>query len=105
MKTVLIVGDSLSMVRPGDGLYLNDIYPYLLQEQLGAGYYVVNASQRANDTSKVVLDSYLSESVCSSRADVVVLQLGIVDCTPRLFSEVQKVVGWFENGSTSAMDG
>lgn len=92
MKTVLVVGDSLSMVRPSDSLCLEQTYPFMLQQQLGADFYVVNASQRANDSSRVVSDNYLSESICAAKAEVIILQLGIVDCTPRLFSEMQKKI-------------
>jgi hypothetical protein len=92
MKTVLVVGDSLSMVRPGDGVCLEHTYPYMLQEKLGGGVYMFNCSQRANDSSKIVSEGYFSESVGAARVDFLILQLGIVDCTPRLFTDTQRKI-------------
>lgn len=90
MKKILVAGDSLGMVRPEEGLFVEDIYPYLLQKNLFNDFFVINASQRANNSSRIVSEDYLYENINAIRPDVVILHVGIVDCTPRVFSEIQK---------------
>ena len=51
---------------------------------------VVNASERANTTNRIVSSSYLDEYVHPMMPDVTILQLGIVDCFPRLLTNFQR---------------
>lgn len=92
MKKILIAGDSLGMVRPDEGIFVEDIYPYLLQKTLINDYFVINASQRANNSSRIISEDYAYEHIDAIKPDVVILQIGIVDCTPRLFTEIQKKI-------------
>lgn len=95
MNKVLIVGDSLSMVRPDQGITHEDIYAYLLQQELnkdGYDYFVLNASCRANSSQNAISINYLSETLDSIKPDLIVYFLGIVDCMPRLFSRYQRLL-------------
>lgn len=92
MKKILIVGDSLGMVRPDEGILIEDIYPYLLQKALSNDFFVINASQRANNSSRIISKDYAYEHIDATKPDIVILQIGIVDCTPRLFTEIQKKI-------------
>lgn len=85
MKLINLVGDSLSMVRPNEGIQGPDLYWMQLQERLGAPYYVVVHSRRRNDTAWVA--QTLDEDILAFPAHVLVLHLGIVDGFPRLFSK------------------
>lgn len=87
----IIVGDSLAMVRPDDGIQLRHTYAYLLQQQFAGRVHVHNASRRAQ-TSRMILESgYFSEEhVRPTEPDLVVLHVGIVDCTPRIFTDRER---------------
>ncbi|MBL8161426.1 MAG: SGNH/GDSL hydrolase family protein [Anaerolineae bacterium] len=85
MKIINVVGDSLSLVRPAEGIRGDDLYWMLLQERLGPPYYVVAHSRRSNDTAQVVRTMH--EDILAFPMFALVLHLGIVDCFPRLFSK------------------
>lgn len=84
MKIINVVGDSLSLARPADGIPGDALYWALLQERLGAPYYVIAHSRRSNDTAQVVRTMH--EDILAFPMFALVLHLGIVDCFPRLFS-------------------
>lgn len=91
--TVLVVGDSLAMVRPNDGIFIQDIYPSLLQRSLGSTFLVVNGAKRANTTRDILTDDYFhAEIVRPCMPTIVIIHLGIVDCTPRLFTQREKSI-------------
>lgn len=76
-KTVLIIGDSLSLC--GNEIKYKDTYPYILKTLL-PGWDIINLSHRANNTGNLKL-----MEISGYEADIIVLHLGIVDSFPRLF--------------------
>lgn len=84
MKLINVVGDSLSMPRAIDNIGGMDVYWMRLQEQLGAPYYVIHHSKRRTDSSEIRRD--VPDTITGYPAHVLILQTGIVDCFPRLFS-------------------
>lgn len=84
-KLITILGDSLAMTRYWDGINYKDTYSYKLSKYLGNSYYVYNKSKRANYITKQVkeiFDDILPDS------DYYVIQIGIVDCAPRVFGPI-----------------
>lgn len=93
MKKLLIAGDSLSMSRYRDDVPYDAMYSTLLATRL-RDWLVVNGSLRANTSRRVVSIDYQEEYVLPLSPDVVVLQVGIVDCMPRLMSKYERhIVG------------
>ncbi len=93
IRNILIVGDSLSMVRPDQGIQLTDTYAYKLQLELKKSV-VINASLRANDSNNVLTANYIYETLQSFKPDLIVYFLGVVDCMPRLFTKKEhRIVG------------
>ncbi|AEG18373.1 SGNH/GDSL hydrolase family protein [Methanobacterium paludis] len=85
IKIVTVVGDSLSMVRPSEGIVYQDTYSFKLQKLLGSEFHVVQRSKRMND---FLSQSYqLEDDVLNNGSNVVVFHIGIVDCAPRLFGK------------------
>jgi hypothetical protein len=101
---VVVIGDSLSMPRAAEGLMVTDIYPVKLQLEMH-DVFVLNSSERGLDSRKAISQVYIDEHIASLQPNVVVVALGIVDCTPRIFSEFEhkvlsylskfRVVGFF----------
>lgn len=91
MKKLLIVGDSLSMSRHEEGVGYEQMYSSQLAISL-PGRLIVNASERANSTIRIASSSYLGEYVYPMMPDVMIIQIGIVDCLPRLFTNFQRRV-------------
>lgn len=85
-KRVVILGDSLSMPRPEEGVRYEDTYAHLLHRE---GYEVVNRSKRANDTSMQTAIQNLQDDIIEIEPDIIVVFLGIVDCAPRIFSRFE----------------
>lgn len=84
MKLINVVGDSLSMPRAIDDISGMDLYWLLLQERLGAPYYVIHHGRRRTDSSEIRRD--IPDLIAGYPAHVLILHTGIVDCFPRLFS-------------------
>jgi acyl-CoA thioesterase I len=91
MMRVLVAGDSLSMARHADGVGYPEIYPVRLQLAF-PGDIVINASLRGNSSEEIAAERYLVEHLRPLRPTHVVLQIGIVDCTPRLFGQREKLL-------------
>jgi lysophospholipase L1-like esterase len=89
MKKILIAGDSISMVRPEVGISYTDIYPIQLSHSLFP-HLVINGSLRANNSAIIAGDEYQHEFVIPLVPDVVVLQIGIADCAPRVFGPLER---------------
>jgi hypothetical protein len=83
VKHALVVGDSLSMVRQEAGIGLRDLYWYQLHQSL-PGLYVRDGAQRNNTSRQILSNEYDVELVAPTAPDLVLLQIGIVDCTPRI---------------------
>lgn len=93
MTDILIVGDSLAMVRPNvnSGFGWKDIYASRMQMAMPSNLVVLGAA-RANHTAKILRNNYITEYVSSLAPQVVVLHLGIVDAFPRLFTERESLI-------------
>ncbi|MDY9922949.1 SGNH/GDSL hydrolase family protein [Methanobacterium sp.] len=87
MKLITIVGDSLSMVRPWDGILYKDTYVYKLQELLNNNYIIIHYSERANNILLEYNRVVGQDGMLYSQPDIIIIHLGIVDCAPRLFSQ------------------
>jgi lysophospholipase L1-like esterase len=91
MKKYLIVGDSLAMVRPRDNVLFLDLYATKLARERPESL-VVNGGVRANSSKGILSESYFDEYVSALPPDHVVVHLGIVDCTPRIFHPLERLV-------------
>lgn len=89
-RIVTIVGDSLALPRPEDRLFEGDVYPAQLQRRLGPEFYVVNRSSVGNYAGRLISEETTVYAIQGSQAECYVIQIGIVDCAPRLFSEEEK---------------
>lgn len=92
MQIVLVIGDSLACPRPWEGVGLRETYAYRLQEKLRSEYYVVNWAAGDNSSNRAASESFLRNFVRASDASYCIVQLGIVDCAPRLMSTMERVV-------------
>ena len=90
MKIITIIGDSLSMSRSENGITYKTSYAYLLQELLKTDYHIVNKAKRANTIKSQVKRQYLYDDILTTDGRIFIVQLGIVDCSPRLFSNNQQ---------------
>lgn len=92
-RKVLIVSDSIALPRESTGVGLEESYPYRLHQALTAnsgGRLGVAPDCRRGRT---VIDALLALESQSGAFDAVVIQVGIVDCAPRVFgaSDVRAV--------------
>lgn len=92
-STTIVIGDSLACPRPWEGIGLRDTYAYQLQELLGNEHYVINWSMGENSTQKATTEGFLRTYVRAAEAHYAIIQLGIVDCAPRLMSKFERLVG------------
>ncbi|MCE4538170.1 SGNH/GDSL hydrolase family protein [Pelomonas sp. P7] len=86
---LLIAGDSLSMSRHADGISFEQIYAVRIQRAHPA-MLVINGSERANSSRRIASEEYLDEYLRPLAPDHVVIQVGVVDCTPRIFTEGER---------------
>lgn len=94
-KRIVILGDSLSMPRPDDGITYNETYAYLLYDK---GYEVINRSRRANNTSIQAKTQNILDDIIFLDPTSIVIFLGITDCAPRMFTKKETLVlGIFPN--------
>jgi len=80
-QTVLIVGDSLSL--PRDEIRYCETWPYFLGELTRDGWHIVLQSKKGA-TSRYLRSR---ERLEVFHPALVIVQVGIVDCAPRLFKE------------------
>jgi len=92
MKVCTLLGDSLAMVRPLDGINYRETYCYKLSILLGGEFHVVSNARRANDLVRQAYPGYMEEEVLHHESDYVVVHLGIVDCSPRLFTRREQKI-------------
>lgn len=79
-KLVLCVGDSLGMPRSDVSFF--DTWYYKLSSTKNE-YYFVNNFRRALTTNELISPDFLE----NYRPSIVILQVGIVDCAPRIFKK------------------
>jgi lysophospholipase L1-like esterase len=90
IKIVTIIGDSLSMVRPKEGILYNDTYVFKLQKILGPNFHVLSRNRRANDLIEQSI--WINDDILYNESSITIIYLGIVDCAPRLFSRKTSMI-------------
>lgn len=90
---VVIIGDSLGAPRPWVGVNLKRTYAVQLAAFLGGEFFVANYSTGDNSSSRSVKESFLRTYINNADISYAVIQLGIVDCAPRLLSNFERVIG------------
>jgi lysophospholipase L1-like esterase len=88
-ETILVAGDSLSMSRRREGIPNEFTYAAALQFRFPS-MLVVNSSLRSNDSCIISSDEYMREHLFEKTPSYIIVQVGIVDCTPRIFARYQK---------------
>lgn len=89
---IIVIGDSLGAPRPWVGVTLKNTYAFKLSKLLGPNYFVANYSVSANSTKKFVKESFLRTYIRNSDISYVIIQVGIVDCAPRLLSSFDRLL-------------
>jgi hypothetical protein len=77
---IVLIADSLAMVRPTENISFNDTYAFKLAKE---GYVVIDRSYRAS-TTESVLKVTTWDMFCLD-SDYYILHLGVCDCAPRIF--------------------
>ena len=85
------------MQRSKEGVSYEHMYSSLLSYSFPRRL-IVNASERSNTTKRIIQSSYLDEYVYPMVPDVTVLQLGIVDCFPRVLTNFERRVVHLASG-------
>lgn len=88
---LLIAGDSLSMSRHIDGITFDQTYAVLTQRAHPSAL-VINGSERANSSRRIGSDDYMDEYLRPLAPEHVIVQIGVVDCTPRIFTYLERRV-------------
>lgn len=81
---ISIVGDSLALPRPE--VKHIETYAHLLYTD---GNEVINCGRARQDTKIAASNEYIKRDILFLEPEVVIIHLGIVDCSPRLFSRTQ----------------
>ena len=89
---VTIIGDSLALPRPEDNLFERDLYPARLQSLLGPSFFVVNRSTVGNYAIRAGSQETAVYAIQGTQAGCYVIQFGIVDCAPRLFTLEERTI-------------
>ncbi len=77
---IVLIGDSLSMLRPSENISFNDTYAFKLAKM---GYCVIDRSIRASTTESALKVTTWDMFYLDS--DYYILHLGVCDCAPRIF--------------------
>lgn len=93
---VLIIGDSLAAQRPDDDLDINERWPALLSNNKNV--LIRNLSKGFSTTQRLREPDVIKEAI---KSDIVIIQLGVVDCAPRRFKRwemqlIYKLPGQFQ---------
>jgi lysophospholipase L1-like esterase len=90
MGVIVFIGDSLIMPRPAENISPEETYGYMASQEL-KDHQVIITAKYSNDTA---IQSQIKNLKAIKRASphVVFVQLGIVDCAPRLFSKREKTL-------------
>ena len=85
---IVILSDSLSLPRVDidETILLNESYPYLLEQKIGHDMKIINRGTRFATTDLLKNFQYLFDNLLIYSPNTVIVQMGIVDCAPRLFS-------------------
>lgn len=90
-KRIVIIGDSLSQIRFLENIQLENIYQYFLQNSLN-NTYVVNYGVPSNTSRICSSTSAINNHILATNANFYIIQLGIVDCAPRIFNKYEKKI-------------
>ena len=95
---VVAYADSLSLARPAEGkdeaLYWEQTWPWVLEFLLRSGGHsveVINCGRRMRTVESFTGDEF-NEHIGWLLPNIVIIQLGVVDCAPRIFSRRAKRV-------------
>ena len=92
---IVVLGNSLPIPRPEDGVGYHDTYPYILTSM---GFEVINKSKRINDIEIQSIETNLLDDVDAFQPNYLIMHFGIVDCSPRLFTKNnRKLLGILPN--------
>lgn len=89
-ETMLIIGDSLPL--PNKYIEYEKSYPYKLKIHYKKEYNLINLAKRSNDTEILTRQSNLEDDIINLNPNIIILNIGINDCTPRLFNKKQKFI-------------
>lgn len=99
---IVAFADSLSMPRivKNDIVLWEETWPYLLSKDLlkkGIQNEVINSGQRARTAASLIGGDF-ENNITFIRPDIIIIQIGVVDCTPRIISKKEKYLfnqRWF----------
>lgn len=92
---VVILGDSLAMPRPDEGVGYEDTYSYLIFKDISKWGWVgevINRSKRANDTQYQAHFQNIADDILLLQPTHTIIHLGICDCAPRLFKKLEQKI-------------
>ncbi len=93
-NNIVILSDSLSLPRVDKDatVLLEESYPYLLQKKIGSQMNVINRGIRFTTTNSLNDFQYLFDNLLIYSPKTIIIQIGIVDCAPRLFSPLFRAI-------------
>lgn len=91
-KIITVLGDSLSMVRIENGISIQKTYAYQLNKLLGDDFYLINKSKRGNTSVTQSLTQNLYDDIETTESKIIIIQIGICDCSPRIISRLERLV-------------
>jgi lysophospholipase L1-like esterase len=92
---IIFITDSLMMLREWDNISLEDSYGYLLYQHYlkeKKEWNIILRPMRLNHTVCQAHPDHLVYDVKLARPDIVFIHLGIVDCAPRLFYQIEDIL-------------
>lgn len=87
MKRILIITDSLGL-PVGNQADMNDIWTTRIIEKFRKEYQVLFFPKRGRTTSDILIEGWANDLLVYPKADIVVLQVGIVDCCRRVLPRI-----------------
>lgn len=94
MRNIVLIGDSLACPRPWIGLGHDDTYAALIQRALGNKAHVINLAHGERNTRHYASEAFTKTYIERSNTDTLIIQLGIVDCAPRLMTLAERGIGF-----------
>ena len=91
-KTGLVInvlGNSQAQPNLKNNLVYEDTYSYKIFRQINMDCVVINSAKRNNTVVNQAVSSNIDDDILSFNADYHIMQFGIVDCAPRLFTDRQ----------------
>ena len=78
------------LIKKGESVYIDDTWPEILKNKLKDKYRLYNFPKRARTSYSLTSTDVLNESVNFVLPEILIIQIGIVDCSPRIFSNLEK---------------